>query len=786
MRAIYFSNMKVSLNWLQELVELPATVAELVDLLTLAGVEVEHVETSGVAIDKVVAAQILESIQHPNADRLSVCKVDDGSGTPRQIVCGAKNYKVGDKVPLALPGAVLPGDFKIKVGKLRGVDSEGMLCSGKEIGIPDDVDGLLILPQGARAGAPISELYPADTVLELEITPNRADLLSYVGIAREVAALMGKSMRNPERKLVEAKKEEKLEVGIETTSPCYYSASRIEGVKIAPSPDWLRAKLESAGLRAINNAVDVTNFMMLLLGQPTHVFDAAKVNGKIRVRNAAEGEQLLALDGKTYTLAAGDLVIADESKALAVAGVIGGEESSVTSATTDIILEVANFEPASIRRTSRRLGVSTDSSYRFERGLSVHVTRDAASPIASLVAEMTGAASQHEFKAAFTSKDLLPAAPVVPLRLWRVHALLGTEIPEARVDGILSALGLHKDPGGWRIPTFRQDLTREIDLIEEITRVYGIENIPARETSRYVESTRTDREHDRNMRLRRALAAQGFYEARTLSLAPESAAQSAPEVRRVRNPLNSDQVVLRPNLLGGLLGVVANNGRAGNKNLRLFEIGRVFHADQCEERTHLAFVMTGALAEKSWRAGIERNADIFDAKGVLASLGIGDLTFESSENPLLALAATAKLDGAPIGSAGQLWPAKARELDIATPLIAVEIELPAPGGAAKSYAEIAKYPAVTRDIALVAPEAVLHAQVEDVLHALKEPLLERVELFDVFTDPEGKKVATGQKSMAYSLTYRDKNRTLTMEEVNAAHGRIKDRLKADLGVTFRE
>ncbi|HWB60704.1 MAG TPA: phenylalanine--tRNA ligase subunit beta, partial [Chthoniobacteraceae bacterium] len=766
-------------------------------------VEVEHVETSGAAIDNVVVAQILESVQHPNADRLSVCKVDDGSGTPRQIVCGAKNYKVGDKVPLALPGAVLPGDFKIKVGKLRGVESAGMLCSGKELGIADDADGLLILPQEARIGAPIAELYPADTVLELEITPNRPDLLSYIGIAREVAALTRGNFKSPidDLKLEGLSHAAQLKVTAVDECPLY-TARRIDGVKVGASPDWLKRKLEASGIRSINNIVDITNFVMLETGQPLHAFDADKLEGAIQVRMANQGEEFLALDGRTYKLTADNLVIADQQRAVAIAGVMGGEETGVTESTANVVLESALFLASNIRRTARNLGLMSDSSYRFERGVDAAGVLVASARATQLISEIAGGNAANWMlgmgegsafgfdpaRAAETEKKVeITYTRSVSLRHSRARQLLGADISESRIDEILAAFQLKKEGDTWRIPSFRQDLTREIDLIEEITRVYGIENIPARETSRYAESTATDRAHDRNMLLRRALAAQGFYEARTLSLVNESAAQSVPEVRRVRNPLNSDQVVLRPNLLGGLLGVVANNARGGNKTLRLFELGRVFHADANEERTHLAFVMTGAVAEKSWRGDADRSADIFDAKGVLASLGLGDLSFEPAEDPLLALAAAVKLGGAQIGMAGQLWPAKARELDIATPIVAVEIELPAaPRIAAKTYAEIPKYPAVTRDIALVAPEAVRHAQVEDVLQALKEPLLERVELFDVFTDPEGKKVPAGQKSMAYSLTYRDKNRTLTVDEVNAAHARLKDRLKADLGVTFRE
>lgn len=775
--------MKVSLNWLREFVELPPTVAELVDLLTLAGVEVEGVETHGVAIDKVVVAQILESVQHPNADRLSVCKVDDGSGTPRQIVCGAKNYKVGDKVPLALPGAVLPGDFKIKVGKLRGVDSEGMLCSGKELGIADDADGLLILPQAAHAGAPLSELYPADTILDLEITPNRADLLSYIGIAREVAALTRKNFKSP---ISDFKLNEVAQSGvhIEDSLACpFYSARKISGVKVGASPDWLKQKLAASGIRSINNIVDITNFVLLETGQPLHAFDADKLRGEIHARLAKEGEEFLALDGRTYKLTPQNLVIADEQRAVAIAGVMGGEETGVTGSTVNVILESAYFQPSNIRRTARGLGLISDSSYRFERGVDPGGVLAASQRATGLILELAGGSAAPSINAAGAPPDF---KRTVTLRPGRAAAVLGTEISPVRVDEILSRFGLEKSGDAWKVPSYRQDLTREIDLIEEITRVFGIENIPACETSRYVESTATDRAHDRDMRLRRALAAQGFCEARTLSLVGENAAQYAPGVLRVRNPLIQEQVVLRPNLLGGLLGVVANNARAGNKSLRLFELGRVFHADKNEERTHLAFVMTGAVAEKSWRAGVDRTADIFDAKGVLASLGLGALDFESAESPWLALAASVKLDGAQIGCAGQLWPAKAREMDIATVVIAVEIELPAPKAAVKKYNEIAKYPAVTRDIALVAPAGVLHAQVEAVLQKLNEPLLEAVELFDVFTDPEGKKIAAGQKSMAYSLTYRAKNRTLTVEEVNAAHARLKESLRAELNVAFRE
>ena len=780
--------MKISLNWLKELVELPVKVADLTELLTLAGVEVEGIETHGIAIDKVVVAEILESLPHPNADRLSVCKVADGSAEPKQIVCGAKNYKVGDKVPLAQAGAELPSDsgqtFKIKVGKLRGVESQGMMCSGKELGIPDDADGLLILPHDSRVGTPLSELFPADTILDLEITPNRADLLSYTGIAREVAALTEKKFTT---EVSEVLKENSVSAGsvqvqIEARESCpFYSARKITGVKVGPSPVWLKQKLEASGIRSINNLVDITNFVLLEKGQPLHVFDANKLNGGLRVRQANEGEEFLALDGRTYKLAPQHLVIADSGVAVAIAGVMGGEATGVTESTVNVILESAYFQPSSVRRTARELGLISDSSYRFERGVDPNGVLAASQRAVELILELAGGSVDAAVSVAGAVPDF---NRTVHLRPNRCSQLLGTEIPTDRVDGILTSFGLTKSGDDWTVPTFRQDLTREIDLVEEVTRVFGIDNIPGRTAARFVGSTLSDRVHDRSMEIRRRLAALGFHETRTLTLVGESSLHT--DVQRVRNPLIEDQVVLRPTLLDGLLGVVANNTRGGVKSLRLFEVGRVFRTGEREERIHLALVMTGLLLDSSWRTQENKVADYFDLKGILAALGLGELTFEPVENPTLALAASIKLNGVVIGSAGQLWPAKARELDLSTPVVTVELELMAPDSKEKKYAEIPKFPAVTRDIALLLPESVEHAVVMSVLQGAGEPLLAGVSLFDLFTDPTGEKVPKGRKSMAYSLTYRSKERTLNSEEVNEAHARLKDRLKAELEVGFRE
>ncbi|XHR28409.1 MAG: phenylalanine--tRNA ligase subunit beta [Chthoniobacteraceae bacterium] len=785
--------MKVSLNWLKELVDLPADVNALSEILTKAGVEVEGIETRGCDLDHIVVAQILESAQHPNADRLSVNKVADGSGEPRQIVCGAKNFKVGDKVPLALPGAVMPGDFKIKTGKLRGVESAGMMCSAKELGLAEDAEGLLILSPGAVVGTPIKELYPPETVLDVEVTPNRPDLLSHVGMAREIATLLEKPLRIPEA-ILGCKSTPSAPAGdaiaLEAPESCpFYTARAIRGVKVGPSPAWLRGKLESVGLRSINNIVDVTNYVMLELGQPLHAFDQAKLQGGIRVRPAASGEKFLALDGKTYELGSQHLVIADQQRALAIAGVMGGEESGVTETTTDVLLESAWFAPAKIRHTSRELGLSSDSSYRFERTVDPAGVLAASARAVALIQEVAGGQAEPAPRAAGAAPV---SAPEVPFRLERCRALLGADVAAETVERILTGFGLEKTANGWRSPSFRPDLIREIDLIEEVARVIGIEAVPARFVTRYTAGSEADRRFDQATQIRRQLSAPGlgFHEARSLTLISEKSAAVFPagNLLKVRNPLGEDQAVLRPSLVPGLLESLARNFRAGQRDLRLFELGRVFQAGKHEEHTSLALVLTGAAAPASWREAKPRTVDFFDLKGVIATLGLKGVTLETASHPALALAVEFRRGKRVVGVAGQLLPATARELDATAPILVAEIDLDVfdPAPATRRFTELPKFPAVTRDIALLVASDVPHEKITASLLGAKEPLLVGVELFDVFTDPEGLKVPAGQKSVAYALTYRSAEKTLTAEEVAQAHQKLKERLKAELAATFRE
>ncbi len=790
--------MKLSLEWLRAYVDYAGSPSELSDLLTFAGIEVEAIATRGADFPKVVVAQILTSRQHPNADRLSVCEVDDGLGQgPRQIVCGAKNYKVGDKVPLALPGAVLPGDFKIKEGKLRGELSAGMLCSGKELGIGEDQSGLLILPADTRVGAPIGEVFPPETVLEIEITPNRPDWLSHVGVAREISALTGAALRPPVVAEVHAQEEAGIRVTIDEDARIgcpFYTATRLDGVKVGPSPDWLRARLEAVGLRPINNIVDVTNYVMMELGQPLHAFDLAKLEGGgIRVRLAEPGETLHALDGRTYALKPHHLVIGDAAgHGSGLAGVMGGEGTGVTETTSSVVLECAYFQPALVRRTARETGLSSDASYRYERGVNAGGVSAAAHRAVALILEIAGGTAHRMVTCG--EVDALVAPRIVPLCHERLEALVGIPIEPARVQAILAALGLTQSPEGWSVPSWRRDLEREVDLIEEVTRVVGLEAVPGRALGRMAPSSPVDRSYDFRMELRRSLAALGFHEAITLSLVPARDVAGVEEAAALKNPLSEDQVALRSDLLPGLLQCAARNARSGRSDLRLFELGRIFAKSTPlgePEALRLTLLMTGAATAPSWRGDGTHQLDLHDLRGILERLlPVGrELEFVRTKRTGLLLAVEVRAGGKPLGNAGQLDPARTRELDLRAPVFAADLDAVAFEALAsgdRRFAALPRFPAVTRDIALLVDLAVPHAGLAAAMRAAQEPLLSSLLPFDIFTDPKGERVPAGKKSVAYSLTYRAEEKTLTNDEVNAAHARVKKALGDAVAVQFRE
>ncbi len=795
--------MKFSLNWLGEFVELPESTEALSELLTLAGVEIEATEQRGGKFDNVVIGQIKESVQHPNADRLSVCQVDDGSGKIRQIVCGAKNYKAGDKVPVALPGANLPNGLKIKISKLRGVESQGMLCSPNELLLSTESDGLLILSADAQIGAPIDSLFPADTILDVEITPNRGDLLSHLGLAREIAALTGKNLRIASAPVVAASvSEADLPPGaaaatmqIAALRECpFYSARRIENISVGPSPAWVREKIEAVGVRSINNIVDIANFVMLELGQPLHAFDADKLKGGINVRLAKDEEEFLALDGKTYSLGPQDLVIADAECAVAIAGVMGGEETGVTETTRNVLLESAYFLPSSVRRTARSLNLPSDASYRFERGVDPGMILRASERATRLIREIAAG----EPAAGIAIAGSLPAAPPnVRLRFERCDQLVGLTIEHPVMNQILEAFGLTKaeERDGetiWRIPSYRSDLQREADLIEEIVRAYGIDRIPGRDRSRFTPSSAADLAYDVTSELRRRLMARGLFEARTPALIPRSSGSDAfrESALELRNPLSEDHVALRPSLIPGLLGVLTRNLRQGAQSVRLFEFGRTFTPADGAEEQHLALVFSGnAEGEVHWRAATKRQLDFFDLKGVIESLQIPALSFRRTENENLALSASIHAGDKVIGIAGQLSAARARLVDAGSPVLVAEIKndfLFQANSGRGVFHELEKFPSVRRDIAMLVSEKLSHAEVMAVIEGARETLLEDVALFDLFGGEGWENIGAGRKSLAYALTYRDQNRTLTHDEVSAAHDRIRERLKRELNAELRE
>jgi len=779
--------MKFSVNWLREFVDLPKNPEDIAELLTRAGIETKNIETRGTNIDKVIVSQITASSRHPNADRLTVCEVDDGSGTKRQIVCGATNYKVGDKVPLALPGTKLPNGTEIRKSKLRGVESEGMLCSPIELGLGEDASGLLILSPDAKVGAPIVDLFPADTILDVEITPNRGDLLSHFGLAREIAALTGAAAPSP--RPGKAARGRAGSITIAATRECpFFSLRKIDNVKVGPSPQWLRAKIESVGIRSINNIVDISNFVMLELGQPTHAFDADKLKGGINVRLARNSEKFLALDGKTYSLKPDNCVIADQERAVGIGGVMGGEETGVTDSTKNILLEAAYFLPASIRRTARDLNLQSDASYRFERGVDPEMILRASQRAAELMGEIAGGTPTKEIHVA----GEIPADPAdISLSYEKCSRVIGVAIDSKTVDEILTRFGLQKTEGAnksatWKIPSYRRDLQRDVDLIEEVLRAYGIDKISGRTRGRFMPTSAADSSHDvETLFLRDRLTGFGLSEVRTSKLISRSAMASDKAVE-LRNPLSEDHVALRPNLISGLLDVLERNIRAGAESISIFEIGRVFISPSGKEERHLGILLSGNIATASnWRSQTRRSFDLFDLKGALESV-FPNVSFRPGKFPDFALAVEALSGDQRVGFGGQLLADKS---SASSSVLVAELNadlLLHKGGSAKKFRELDRYPSITRDIAMIVPEKLTHAEVLRVIQEQSEPLLESAQLFDLFTTKEGADPTVSGKSLAYRLTYRAKNRTLTNEEVTAAHAKIRERLKRELGVTLRE
>lgn len=804
--------MNLSLSWLADFIDPALPLPELDALLHRTGLKVEKITTSGAAIPQVVVGQILTSERHPNADRLSVCQVQTSpQESPRQIVCGAKNYRLGDKVPVALPGAVLPGNFKIKTGKLRGVESEGMMCSAKELELPGEAEGLLILAPEAAVGTPLAEVFPPQTVLELEITPNRPDWLSHLGVARELGAFLRRPLLRPVPVSRSARVLDPTAAIVEEGEACsFYSVRRISALKVGPSPAWLRQRLESIGLRPINNVVDVTNYVLHELGQPLHAFDAAKVTGPLRVRQAAAGEKFLALDRREYALQTEDLVIADDRGALALGGIMGGEASGVTESTTEVLLESAYFAPAGIRRSSRRLGLTSDSSYRFERGVDPEMVLAASERAAALIQELAGGSLSEALVIAGpwagqpgaleAGARISPAPTPITLRHARCQNLLGVELTEETIVDALQRAGLQRQEASaeagrstWLAPAFRTDLSREVDLIEEVARLVGIEAVPARVVGIVHPELPSDRTWDFSSRVRRDLVRLGFFETRLSTLVgPDQLLSLQDRAVRLKNPLGEEQSWLRPSLLPGLLACARRNFHYGAPAVRLFEIGPVFSqgSPAPEQKLVLGLVACGVSASAGWMKHPVVADDFHALLGLLGSLLPGPWQAQAEEVSGWAKAARLEFDGQAIGRIGILAPAAARDLDAPADVILAEVELSLPQTDAQRPATgvrpLPKFPAVTRDLALVLDADLPYQAVAACLNQAQEPLLLRFFPIDLFSDPTGEKLPQGKKSLAVSLTFQSPERTLTTEEIEQALVRLKAVCREQIGADFRE
>ncbi len=807
--------MKVTLNWLKQYVDFNWSPEELTERLTMLGLEVEGVRKIAAAFEGVVVAQVITRDKHPNADKLSLCRVNDGMGE-RQIVCGAQNFQAGDKVPLILPGASLPtkpGDkepFTIKVGKIRGVESHGMLCSPQELGLPDAVDGLLILRADAQVGQSLAEYLGrsgSDVVYDLEVTPNRPDLNSAIGIAREISALTGNPLRWPE--IPEPKSAVRTDrlvaVRLEDSALCpRYTARVIQGVKVGPSPAWLRDTLEKTGIRSISNVVDVTNYVMMECGQPLHAFDyhlIARGGGgtpTIVVRRAGAGEKFQTLDNQVRTLTGEMLLIADEQKGIALAGIMGGANTEINERTVDVLIESANFLPTNIRRTSKALGLRSESSYRFERGADPCLCDWASRRAAQLILETAGG------ELAGGAVDAYPQpvpAKELTLHFARSKDLLGVGISHAEQIAFLTQLGLtvaRQEPGEctFSVPSWRVDLKREVDLIEEVGRLYGVDKIPATPPRGALGTNGFDAVYDVIAEARRILTGLGLNEAQgqTLISSAEFGIGRAESVL-LANPLSSDMDVLRPSLLPGLVHSLRHNLSRKNQDVSLFEIGRVFGAQNgaVKEERRVAIALTGQRALPFWSGdGREARQDAYDLKGLaeefLEQFGLRGVawTRRADSTTLFLESAAVTLGGKlPLGELGQLQPALAKKYDLRDAVFLAEFNLDlllSRRNPAKAFKALPQFPSSRRDVALLVPEAVTHEAVLQTVKQAKAANLESVELFDVF---RGQGIPEGRKSLAYAFTYRAADKTLTEAEVNAAHEKVVNALTGQLQAEVR-
>ncbi|WP_372518885.1 phenylalanine--tRNA ligase subunit beta [Candidatus Ruminimicrobiellum ovillum] len=785
--------MKISYNWLKELVDFDMEPQDLCKMLTFLGVETTVVG-GGTNWSGVITAKVLDRQKHPNSDHLSICKVNDGT-KDYQIVCGAPNVAAGQTVPLALIGAVLPGNFTIKASKIRGVSSEGMICSKEELGLEESSDGIMVLDEKTPLGKKLEDvLEKQDTILEIEITTNRGDCLSHWGVAREIAAKLQKIVTLPPLKT--AKYTEKNLVEVKDKDLCTrYIGCHITGVKIAPSPKWMKDKLESCGVKSINNVVDITNYVMLELGQPLHAFDATTLSGgKVVVRRANDGEKLATLDGKTHELDKNNLVIADGSKALAIAGVIGGQSSSITDATTEVFLEAAVFNPGSVRKTARKLNISTDASYRYERGTSWEVAEMASWRALNLITELAG--GRLETREDYNSPD--NEKVVINLRVERVEKLLGYAVDEKTIANILRFLGIEISSKVQNVliaevPSYRNDIKEEVDLIEEIARVNGYENIPM-DIDSGISSTEQKGSNKLIKQITNSLVGLGFCEAMNYSFAEIKDLDKLylKYTYKIANPISKENEVLRPSLLPSLMKNFDFNIGQATTDIKLFEVGKIF--DDKGERRVLGILMSGPVWQPWWNWESSKQNPVFDfyfASGIISNI-LPSKEFTIAENRTPAKyyhpgkTAAIVYHGKVVGQFGVLRPDVAENTNDEVIYAEIETENIEKNYKNKinAYEHVAKFPAVKRDISVVADKTIKFEKIEKIIkHVMKDGgILKDWSLFSVY---ENEKLGAGKISYSFRLTYRHNDKTLNDTEVNKDIAILLEKWNKDLGISLR-
>lgn len=805
--------MRVSFNWLKDYVDIPLSPEELGRVLTMAGLEVEAVEAVGASLDDVLVARIVDVAPHPRADRLSICQVDTGKERV-QVVCGAPNLSAGMLVPHAPPGAGLPNGLKVESAKIRGELSSGMLLAEDEMDLTADHSGIMVLPAHLLPGTPIARALPlTDWVFDVSLTPNRADCASVIGIAREIAANLGNRVKGPEVKVEETGPaiEKLTSVAIEDPEGCpRYAAGVLLGLTIGPSPFWMRYRLHLAGVRSINAVVDVTNYVMLEMGQPLHAFDYNRLReNRIVVRRASDGEKFTTLDGQTHALQPETLMICDAERSVALAGVMGGLNSEIFSETKDVLLESAYFDPTSIRRTARRLGLATEASYRFERGIDIEGVTRALNRALSMMSELAGGR---------VAKGIVDNYPrpykktSVDLRVGKTNQFLGTSFKAGEMSGYLRSLEMEVEEVGEDLlrvspPSFRVDVSREADLMEEVARLGGYEEIPV--TSPRIRPSEVGEHPELLLRQqsKSIMVGLGFNEIITYSfISPDSAdmlgADEDSPLRafvKLLNPLSTDQSVMRTSLIPGLLSTVAANRAHGERELKFFEWGKTFLAgreDQLPvEREWLGAVMTGPFREKTWY-GDERTVDFYDLKGAveafLKAIGVERFSFKRMEKgvriPGYHPERTALIYSGEslLGQVGQVADETMEAFDLKREkafLFELDVAVVLGRVGEKKFRPFARFPAVYRDISLIVPRDLESSRVIDIIEREGGELVEAVNVFDLY---QGKRMDPLEKALAFRICYRSREGTLEGGYVNRLHESIIHQIGQETGGRLRE